>query len=690
MPALRFFAALILTSLLAASAVGAPPAQKGLSAEDRQKIDADLESLGAALGRLPQLPVPTAGSTTPDSAAGRNTADARIFHKGVVWALRYEQEFQPADLALITKALDRGRQRAAELAAGNASWAGRRGRLARGYVSAVDGSTQPYGLVVPASYDANRPIRLDVVLHGSTRPVGLSELRFINRFDEGDAAGSAPQDAAGKTGEQDFIELHPLGRVENCYRWAGETDVFEAIEDVCRKYAIDRNRIVLRGMSMGASGTWHLGLKHPDYFVALGPYCGYVDTHQFSLTPLPNFVKVGPLPPHQELGLHMLDSIDYAANAGVVPAIACMGEKDVFFQAHVLMGQALAKEGLQMVNLISPGTGHVIDPVTHKEQMRRIGEYTARGLNRLPTDLRFVTWTLKYSRCHWLQVLGLGEHYARAEISARISDKGKLQISEPRNVTMFAIDQELLPRISPKVRIGEAEISLGIKPETLSPSRRVPRLVFAKSNGKWEQVAEPSPLAPAPPAKRPGIQGPIDDAFTTPFLCVRGTGSAWNTDVQAYADASLRRFAHEWAKYFRGDLPVKDDTAVTTEDVARCNLILFGDPGSNLWIGKALPNLPIEWSREKLRVGSEDYAASSHVPALIHPSPFPGAVDRYVVVNSGHTFREKELALLNYLLFPRWGDWAVLKIGDKAPAQPAEALEEVLRAGYFDEAWKVK
>ena len=173
--------------------------------------------------------------------------------------------------------------------------------------------------------------------------------------------------------------MHPLGRVENCYRWAGETDVFEAIEAVCRQYKIDRDRIVLRGMSMGASGTWHLGLKHPDRFVAIGPYCGYVDTHEFSHTPLSNFVKVDALPPHQEAALHMLDSVDYAANAGVVPEIACIGDKDVFFQAHVLMGKAMKREGLTMVNLISRGTGHVIDPVTHREQMRRIAEYADRG-----------------------------------------------------------------------------------------------------------------------------------------------------------------------------------------------------------------------------------------------------------------------------------------------------------------------
>src|SRR5436189_4961134 len=103
----------------------------------------------------------------------------------------------------------------------------------------------------------------------------------------------------------------------SCIRWAGwrtvtagpaRPEVFEAIEAVCRNYNIDRDRIVLRGMSMGASGTWHLGLKHPDRFVALGPYCGYVDTHRFSITPGMNFVPVGPLPSHQESALHMLDS----------------------------------------------------------------------------------------------------------------------------------------------------------------------------------------------------------------------------------------------------------------------------------------------------------------------------------------------------------------------------------------------
>jgi Prolyl oligopeptidase family len=610
-------------------------------------------------------------TTLDEQHDAEDWVDAAVWQKGLAWALNYDNEFTPADVKLLQRSVERCRERLAALADDRRPWTARRGKTVLGYVSRVDGSVQPYGVVVPQAYDPATPIRLDVVLHGSTRPVGMSELRFMARFDEGDGPDAEPPD-------QPFIELHPLGRVENCYRWAGETDVFEAIDDVCRRYAIDRDRIVLRGMSMGASGTWHLGLKHPDQFVALGPYCGYVDTHHFSETPLPNFVTVGPLPEWQETGLHLLDSIDYAANAGVVPVVACIGEKDVFFQAHVLMGEAMQREGLTLVNLISPGTGHVIDPVTHAEQMRRIAVYADKGINHTPRDLRFVTWTLKYSRCHWLQLLGLERHYARAEITGHLRDD-VVEIEEPRNVTSFAV----IGLHPATIRVGQVELAV---PESLRSAENS-RTVLQRDGNGW-RIATGAEAEQAG-RKRPGLQGPIDDAFTSPFLCVRGTGQPWNPAIDAYADAALKRFADEWEHYFRGVLPVKDDTAVTHDDLRTRNLILFGDPGSNPWIAQALPRLPVTWTRESLRVGSDEYTAREHFPALIAPSPFAGGADRYIVLNSGHTFREAELASLNYLLFPRWGDWAVLRIDpERAPSVPAE--ETVVRAGFFDEEWMVR
>lgn len=627
-----------------------------------QKVAADLNRLRPPAGDLPAVDA---------------WADASIFYKSILWALRYESQPTTNDWKLITRLLTRAEDRAKALRSGSPRWRERKGKVLRGFVSAVDGSVQPYGLLIPSGYDGRRPMRLDVVLHGSSRPVGLSEARFIARFDEGDDDGSP--------GNEPFLELHPLGRVENCYRWAGETDVFEAIEAVCRNYRIDRDRIVLRGMSMGASGTWHLGLKHPDRFVAIGPYCGYVDTHRFSETPVPGFIKVGPLPWHQEQGLHMLDSVDYAANAQMVPIVAAIGDQDVFFQAHVIMGEALAREGLTLVNLIAPGTGHVIDPKTHAEQLARIRRHAEAGVNRVPRELRFVTWTLKYHQCHWLRVLQLDQHYQRAEFAGRVNPDGTVSVETLTNLRRFSLLPPLLQSDESRLLIQGVEVPL---PKVRAGQPRG-EVILHRRGTQW--TCQPASAQEIYRGKRPGLQGPIDDAFTAPFLCVRGTGRPWNPAVGAWCEAGLQRFRYEWARYMRGDLPVKDDTQVTAEDIRTRNLVLFGDPGSNLWIRKALPRLPLTWTRRELRLGSSRHSSTEHAPALICPNPLPGGEQHYLVLNSGHTFHESEFATFNYLLFPRLGDWAVLRILPDASTWvqgSLTTLEKPVEAGFFDEFWK--
>lgn len=628
-----------------------------------------VENLAADLNRL--------RPTTGDPWRADTWADTSIFYKSILWALRYETQPTTNDWKLMTRLLTRAEDRAEALRSGNPRWPERKGKVLRGFISAVDGSVQPYGLLVPASYDGRRPMRLDVVLHGSSRPVGLSEARFIARFDEGDDGGTP--------GNDPFLELHPLGRVENCYRWAGETDVFEAIEAVCRNYRIDRDRIVLRGMSMGASGAWHLGLKHPDQFVALGPYCGYVDTHRFSETPVPGFIKVGPLPWHQERGLHLLDSVDYAANVQMVPTVAAIGDQDVFFQAHVIMGEAMAREGLMLVNLIAPGTGHVIDPKTHAEQLARIGRHAEAGVNRVPRNLRFVTWTLKYHQCHWLKIQELDHHYQRAEFTGQADPDGTVRIETLTNLRRLSLLPPVLQSAESRLLVQGAEIPL---PKVRGGQPRG-EVVLHRRGNQW--VCQPASAQERLSGKRPGLQGPIDDAFTAPFLCVRGTGQPWNPAVGAWCDASLRRFRYEWARYMRGDLPVKDDTEVTAEDIRTRNLVLFGDPGSNIWIRRSLPRLPLTWTRRELRLGAGQHSSADHAPALICPNPLPGGGQHYLVLNSGHTFHEPEFAAFNYLLFPRLGDWAVLKILPEASTWiqgSLTPLESPVDAGFFDESWK--
>ena len=138
----------------------------------------------------------------------------------------------------------------------------------------------------------------------------------------------------------------------------------------------------------------------------------------------------------------------------------------------------------------------------------------------------------------------------------------------------------------------------------------------------------------------------------------------------------------------RGDLPIKDDVDVTEADLRTRNLILFGDPGSNRWIAKMLSDLPLTWTPDRISMSGVSGAAKDHAAVLIHPNPL--APDRYVVINSGHTFHEAEFAAFNSLLFPRLGDRTIMRILPGARDwQIGKPLpEEALSPGFFGENWR--
>src|SRR5205823_2826695 len=94
--------------------------------------------------------------------------DVEIFYKAVHDTLVYREFFQARELVDAGALLVAGQQRADQLAAGQSPWTTATGVVVRGYVSKIDGSVQPYGLVVPTSYSDKVPgrFRLDVWFHG--------------------------------------------------------------------------------------------------------------------------------------------------------------------------------------------------------------------------------------------------------------------------------------------------------------------------------------------------------------------------------------------------------------------------------------------------------------------------------------------------------------------------------------------
>jgi len=578
-------------------------------------------------------------------------ADVDIYRKAAEYIVRFPEEMASDAFVGDTLAvLDTGLTRARELAAGAPSWPKRKGHVVRAYVSRVDGSVQPYALSIPDSYDGTKPMRLDVWQHGTNRT--LNEVAFIVQQE-----GQKPA-AVG----QDYIQVEPLGRTNVSYRWAGEADLFESLASVRQRYNIDAKRIVLRGFSMGGASSWHLGLHHPGMWAAVEAGAGYTETRRYG--------KRESLPPYQEAMLHYYDAVDYSLNAFNAPTVGYGGEIDAQLQASVNIREQLTAEGfrfrqdgpfrwvttdLRALFLVGPKTGHAWHPDSKAESNAFIAK-ALETADRVPDHVRFVTYTTRFNKAHWLTVDRLHRTYARAEVDATRTAGGKRYTLTTKNVSALTID-------------GPVE-AITIDGQTVKVGGQTS---FEETDGTWAVAAGRT----ASLQKIHGLQGPVDDAFMDGFLCVRPTGTAWNPVTDEWAKKTLDVFSANFAKWLRGDVRVKDDRAVTASDIADFNLILFGDPGSNSVMANVIARLPIRWTKSDIAIGSQTFRAGDHVPVLIHPNPLNPA--RYVVINSGHTFGDADFRGTNAWLYPRLGDYSVLT-----------ASGDIALSGFFDEQWRLK
>jgi hypothetical protein len=240
------------------------------------------------------------------------------------------------------------------------------------------------------------------------------------------------------------------------------------------------------------------------------------------------------------------------------------------------------------------------------------------------------------------------------------------------NVTVLSVFRQM----GETIRFGDQEFPLEGAVKGLLPD-----VYFRLVGEKWVQMDYNESRAfeeNNDGGKRHNLQGPIDDAFGAPFLCVVGTGTAWNPSVHEWAASRLRTFADDWRQFLRGEVRIKTDSELTPDDIEGHHLVLFGDPGSNRYLAKLLKDLPLTWTEKSITLGGQTYSSGDHAPVLITANPANPL--RYVVVNSGHTFGAREFRGTNALLFPHLGDYAVFRVGSNGG--------ELKDSGFFDEDWE--
>jgi hypothetical protein len=638
-----------------------PPKGITLPDADRRQLEAELSTLAQEMKRL---------RARPELAA--HLPDVEIFYRAVDGAFRYGEFFVEEDIAKAKQLLETGRARARALGSGKTPWLEITGPRALGYVSRIDGSVQPYGLNLPEGYRARggRRWRLDAWFHG--RGERLSELSFI------DGVTRKSGDFAGP----EALFLQPYGRYCNGSKLAGEVDFFEALADVKRRFPVDEDRVVIRGFSLGGHSAWHLGAHFAADWAAVAPGAGFAESPAFL-----RFFEKDKLEATwwQEKLWQLYDAPAYAENFRNVPVIAYSGEKDRQKQAADLMGTVLARVGIDLVHVVGPDTGHSYHPESKVRINQLVDALVARGRDPRPAKVSLTTPTLKYNRQAWLQVDGLGEHWepARADGELRGPDEVVVKTS---NVTGLSL---VLPS-------GQAPFFAGKAPRVVLDGQRLsgPAALrsdrswsasFHKAGGRWKAGPVPDDGAPR---KVHDLQGPIDDAFTDAFIFVVPSGKSAATEVSGWVVAEQNRAIREWRRQFRGEPQVRQDRLLTDEEIAGNNIVLWGDPQSNQVLAriieKAPGKLPISWTKEAIVVGKQSFPADRHALIAVYPNPLNPR--RYLVLNSGFTFREYDY-LNNARQTPKLPDWAVVDVSTKPDARwPGK----VVAADFFGERWELK
>ena len=504
------------------------------------------------------------------------------------------------------------------------------------FFSDADDSEQPYGLYLPKTFDPARKWPLLISLHGAGSNHRLNLRRVFGR---GNLPGETDAEATRRwppLPEVDFIVVSPLARGTMGYQGLAEKDVYDALADVQRRFPVDEDRIYLTGLSMGGGGALRLALTRPDVWAAVAAVCPAV-------------------PP----GLERL-----AGNALNLPVRLFHGELDPVVPVAVSRKwhRLLLDHEVRADYIEYPGVRH--NAWDRAYQNASIFEWFKQfRRERFPRRVRFATEAYKYRSAYWIELDGLtpGE---TASVDARFRATNRLEIRTSR-VDGFTLRLEGHPDYVPS-----KPLELTVDGQRIAVQRAA-ALSLCKINERWE----PGRYRPSAGEKRPGLEGPIGEAFAGRHVYVYGASAAGPAEEIEFRRGVAARAA-DWSSprgrllvFFR----VLADTEVTEADWRSSHLILFGNRQTNLLVARLADRLPLE-----LNPGAPDYG-------LLFVAP---AGERLVVVNSGLPFwtgaeRAPRGGFGFVPLIPRlldsFGDFILFK----------GSLDQVVAEGRFDRNWKV-
>jgi predicted esterase len=413
------------------------------------------------------------------------------------------------------------------------------------------------------------------------------------------------------TDVESMVQIGPYGRGSVWFTGIGAQDVFEAVEMAKKLFVIDENRLYLCGFSMGAIATFDLGLRYQDIWAACVPVCG------------------------------RCDDLDLVENGKNLPFWIHAGNKDLRAPPQQSKSVYLKARHLGLAEW--KYTEHKNMPHSFSIDWKPVQDWLltkARPDN--PKQVAFCLKSLRSNRAYWIKVTEIAQYGKNARITAAI-DGQKITITTD-NIANYTLNLEPdLVDLSRTIQIEENGLSV-FKGLVNKDGR------FVKSARNKNAVL-----------KRPGLSGPLWDIYSSPCLLVYGTNSKDKRLILA-AKRSARSFSNpKWMNSVT--FPIVPDTAVTDQDIAQNNLVLFGNARTNSILARISQKLPVKMHANRVVADADKYTAERIGYVLIYPNPLN--TQKYVAIFAGN--HENSIASFDTIWphfdsVPRDVDFAVFEL----------------------------
>ncbi len=521
------------------------------------------------------------------------------------------------------------------------------------FFSTVDETDQPYAIYIPKNFDESKKYPLIVFLHGamSNHRLGLRRV-----FGQGNIQGKdfikpgyVPVESDLETTryfpvlkDEDYIVAAPYARGTAGYQGIPEQDVYDMLNDVEKRFHIDKDRVYLTGLSMGGGGTIWMGLTHPDIWAAIAPVC--------------------PAPPD--------GSTDLAGNALNLPVHLFTGDKDFLHQTALDWKKLFEKDAAELDFITYPGIGHNSWEYAYKNGFI-FDWFSQFKRNKFPEKVHFSSKWYKYNEAYWVTLDELTPGFL-ATINAGFTGVNKLEVTT-NGLDAFTLNLEGHPEFKPGTK---TEITVDGKSFTMNTPDAVS---FTKKNGAWINRK----YSPGLDSKQAGAEGPLYAVISSNHVYVYGTGgNPTPEELQARRAEAVK--AADWS-VDRGMFGrvlvyprVISDKEIRQSDYETSNLVLFGTRETNSIIAKYADMLPVQ-----LDESAKDYG-------LVYVFPMN---NHYILINSGLPWwtpkvpkigernNSTSFAFLSPVMniLSNYKDFILFK----------NTPDNIVSEGYFDNDWKL-